>query len=60
MSEGTSSKTTNTAAAGNGKSQHDYYNSGSTEAVEDTALVIKRLEAVSFSAFLSQEDAIKF
>jgi hypothetical protein len=26
----------------------DYYNSGSTEASTDTALVIKRLEAVSY------------
>lgn len=28
--------------------QLDYYNSGSTEASQDTALVITRLEAVSF------------
>jgi hypothetical protein len=28
--------------------QLDYYNSGSTEASHDTALVIERLEAVSF------------
>ena len=29
--------------------QPDYYNSGSVEASTDTALVITRLEAVSFS-----------
>ena len=35
-------------ANGNGKSPTpDYYNSGSAEASVDTALVIKRLEAVS-------------
>lgn len=36
----------------------DYYNSGSAEASVDTALVIRRLEAVSFFLYSGKFEAI--